>query len=353
MKLHLFLAGPGSVGGRFIELVKEKSSVVEERTNLQLIFNGIINSQKTILNESEIPLRQWRENLVTSLNPSIASSFIDELIKFDLPNKIFIDSTAGDIFIEYYPMLLENGIHVVTPNKIANTKNYSFYLNLRKASENGRAKFKYSTNVGAGMPIIEIIKDLVRAGDEIYSIEGIFSGTLSYIFNSLTPQNKFSEIVKSAYEKSFTEPFPGDDLTGLDMGRKLLILIREIGYALELTDIKIEPIIDEKFCKIRNVEKFLTDIEEIDSKFSELQQKAYQRNARIMYTASFDAGSHPEIKLKEVPSSDPFYRLTYNQNIFKISSESYGKQPLVLTGRGAGVKFTAWGILNDILRIFQ
>ncbi len=353
MKLHLFLAGPGSVGSAFLKLVKDKRSIIEDRTEFQFYLNGIINSQKMIFDEEEIPLEQWREKLVTSLNPSHIEGFVDRLLKIDVPNKIFIDSTAEDLFVKYYPTLLENGIHVVTPNKIANTKNYSFYLNVRKAAEAGSAKFKYSTNVGAGLPILEILNDLIRAGDEVTSIEGIFSGTLSFIFNSLTPANKFSEIVRKAYEKSFTEPFPGDDLTGLDMGRKLLILIREIGYALELEDITIEPLIGKEFYEKRVTEEFLDSLQKVDERFYRLQSDAYKKKARILYVAKFEVGSSPEIKLKEVHNTDPFYRLSYNQNIFKIKSESYSNQPLVLTGRGAGVRFTAWGMLNDILRIFK
>ncbi len=353
MKVNLFLAGPGSVGSAFLKLLRDKKNIVEERTGIQFSLNGLINSQKMIFDENEIPLEEWREKLVTSLNPNYAEGFVDRLINIDLTDKIFIDSTAEDLFTQYYPKLLEKGIHVVTPNKIANTKSYSFYLALRKAADAGLTKFMYSTNVGAGLPILEILKDMVRAGDEIFSIEGIFSGTLSYIFNSLTPENRFSEIVKSAYDKSFTEPFPGDDLTGLDMGRKLLIMIREIGYALELEDIKIQPLISEKFYENRDADLFLKSLEEVDQKFFELQSDAYKNKSRIMYIATFNAGETPEIKLKTIHTTDPFYRLSYNQNIFRIKSESYNNQPLVLTGRGAGVRFTAWGMLNDILRIFK
>jgi aspartokinase/homoserine dehydrogenase 1 len=270
----------------------------------------------------------------------------------NLANAIFIDATASDSVVPYYSQILNSSISIITPNKIANTKEYKFYRQLRDDALKNNVQFKYSTNVGAGLPIINSLQDLVNSGEEILKIEGVLSGTLGYIFNSLNEGKSFSESVKDAKENGFTEPDPRDDLNGLDVARKLLIMIREIGINMEMKDIQIESLVSARGAKARTTEEFFDMLKEEDHKYYELVKKAKSENKVLRYVAKYE-NEKAEVAVETVSADHPFYRLKGVENITAITTSNHSPYPLVLRGKGAGADYTAFGIFTDIIKVSQ
>jgi aspartokinase/homoserine dehydrogenase 1 len=267
-----------------------------------------------------------------------------------LPNSIFVECTANDDIISKYKEILDASISVVTPNKKANAAGYDFYLQLKQSAVKHNVRFAYETNVGAGLPIISTLRDLVSSGDEVLKIEGVLSGTLSYIFNSFTKEKSFSEIIKEAKELGYTEPDPREDLNGLDVARKLLILAREIGLKMELKDIKIENLVPEPARDTKSVDEFFSSIKKFDSLFEEKRKKAEDKNKVLRYIGILEKGK-AKISLEEVGLKHPFYSLSANDNIIAITTKHYKERPIVIKGPGAGADVTAAGVFADIIRI--
>jgi len=270
--------------------------------------------------------------------------------EYNLRNSIFIDCTASEEVVKYYLDVLTSNISVVTPNKRANTKSYSFYNKLRETASKHNVKFLYETNVGASLPIIGTIKDLVNSGDAITKIEGILSGTLSYIFNSFKEGKKFSSVVHEAREKGYTEPDPREDLNGKDVARKLLILARECGYQMELADIKVENLIFPKAQKVKTVQEFFGVLKENDIDFEKLRMKEEKEGKVLRYIAKLEKGK-AEVSLQAIDKNHPFYFMSGSDNILAIHTLNYINSPLVIKGPGAGAEVTAAGVFADVLRI--
>ncbi len=349
---NIFLIGTGLVGSALIKYIDDKKDFLKKEKGIEIRICGLANSKKMVFDMNGIKMNNWKQALEKSKSKSDIKKFVAEMKKMNLANSVFVDCTANETAIPYYNDILNSSISLTTPNKIANTKEFSFYKKLRNTSEKNNVKFLYSTNVGAGLPIISTIKDLVNSGEKITKIEGILSGTLSYIFNEYESEKSFSEIVREAKEKGYTEPDPRDDLNGLDVARKLLILIREIGKDFELDDIEVENIVPAKARKVKSTDSFLKILDGKNKEFDKRKISAQKNNSKLRYVAKYENGK-AVVKLMEVNQSHPFYNLKGNDNIVSITTSNYATQPLTIRGRGAGADFTASGIYADILRIIN
>jgi len=270
--------------------------------------------------------------------------------KMHLAGKVFVDCTASEFIAKKYIEMAEAGFNIVTPNKKFNVLGIKEYKKLREALAANGGKFLYETNVGAGLPVISTIRDLVASGDKITKIEGIFSGTLSYIFNNFDINGSFSGIVKKAKELGYTEPDPREDLNGQDVGRKLLILAREIGMEMEFGDVKIGSLVPEKLRKMKEVEKFMSGLASFDGYFGKLLKAAEKSGRVLRYVAKIEKGK-ALAKLEMIPKDNPLAHTSGADNIFAFYTKRYKVRPLVVQGPGAGAEVTAGGVLADILKI--
>jgi aspartokinase/homoserine dehydrogenase 1 len=347
---NVFLVGAGLVGKALLKYIQNKTKFLRDEKSIEIRIVGIANSKKMIINREGIDLENYFEVLTNSKLKSNIKSFITQMKELNLANSIFVDCTATEVAIPYYQSILDSSISITTPNKIANTKDYAFYNTLKETAKKKNVKFLYSTNVGAGLPIISTITDLISSGEKIIKIEGVLSGTLSYLFNSFVGDINFSDLVMTAKENGYTEPDPRDDLNGLDVARKLLILIRETGLNFELNQIEVESLVPQKARKNKSISEFFKILKNADGDISERKSNAELNESVLRYIAKYEKGK-AKVQLMEVDKSHPFYNLKGNDNIVAITSENYSTQPLIIRGRGAGADFTASGIFADILRI--
>jgi len=348
--VNIFLIGPGKVGTTLIEQITQQEKYLKQEYGLKLKIVGLANSTKMFFDINGINTSEWKSKLVASEVKTDLSSFISEMVRLNLSNSIFIDCTASSDVVKKYKEIFEANISIVTPNKIANSTNMNEYRTLKEIAFKHNVRFAYETNVGAGLPIIGTLKDLVSSGDKIIKIEGILSGTLSYIFNSFDKNKKFSEIVIEAKEKGFTEPDPREDLKGTDVARKLLILAREIGVELEFDQIKIQNVVPEKLRNIKSVDEFLGKLKEYDSFFEEKRNAAEKKNMKLRYIAEL-VSNKAKISLTEVNHDHPFYFLDGTDNILSVKTVNCGNRPIVIKGPGAGIEVTAAGVFADVIRI--
>jgi bifunctional aspartokinase / homoserine dehydrogenase 1 len=347
--LNLFLVGPGMVGGALLKLISERSQFLAEKIHTSINLVGVMDIDKMIYNENGINIKDWKTSLLNSKSDSNIDTFIEQIKESKLPNSILVDCTASDKVVQYYQQILSSSISIVTPNKIANTQSYDKFLALKETAEKYNVQFRYGTNVGATLPVINTLKDMIANGDEVVKIEGVFSGTLSFIFNTLKEKDSFSEVVKIAQEKGYTEPDPRDDLKGLDMARKLLILIRESGVQFELKEIEIEKLISSEAENAMNIEVFYEKLKADDKKIIERKKNAAAKGCALCYLAKYENGK-ASLSIQELDNQHPFYNLTGSENIVAFTSKNFKNPPLTIRGQGAGAEYTAGGILSDILR---
>ncbi|MBI9072311.1 MAG: bifunctional aspartate kinase/homoserine dehydrogenase I [Melioribacteraceae bacterium] len=347
---NLFMVGPGLVGNSFLELLNERIKYLNEELNSDFKLVSLANSKKMIFDTSGIDLASWKKNLLGSKTKINPAKYIETIKELNMPNSIFIDCTASETYIPFYNDILNANISIVTPNKIANSSSYKEFKQLRTSAKYNDVHFRYSTNVGAALPIISTLNDLIANGDEVIKIEGVLSGTLSYIFNSIQEGGSFSGIVKDAREKGFTEPDPRDDLNGLDFARKLLILIRESGKEFELKNIKIENLIPAGARKAKSVDEFFENLKNSDEDFQNKLDKAEKAGKKLCYIARYENGV-AKVGIEEIESDHPFYNLSGNDNIVAFTTKNYIEKPLIIRGAGAGARFTATGVFADVLRI--
>ncbi len=347
---NLFLFGPGLVGKELLNVIADRANNLFETKKIKLNLAGIANSKYYFLNKNGIDIKNWQVEIQNGY-PSNINNFVNDIIKLNLENSIFIDCSGITEIIQYYPKLLKSSIAIVTPSKLANSQDIEFYQSLRNIAYQNNTVFRYSANVGAALPIINTIKDLVISGDKINKIEGILSGTLSYLFNEFISSNlKFSELIKKAKELGYTEPDPRDDLNGLDVARKILILARETGSKLNLQDVEIENLVPEKLRNIVSVDEFLKKIADYDEYFNNIKDEAIKNNQKLCYIAKYE-NNKAVVSLEKVSSEHPFYNISGNNAIVAIYSDNYNNKPLVISGAGAGAKLTSVGVFSDILRV--
>ena len=349
--VHLFVAGTGLIGGTLLNQIVRQRDVLRQRQNLDVRVTAICNSRRMLFLDGEDIGHHWRERLMTRGLPTDADTFVRRMQNLNLSNSIFVDCTASDNIARRYSGILASSISIVTPNKKANSGTYRQYSAMREASRKHNSRFLYETNVGAGLPIINTIADLVVSGDRILKIEGVLSGTLSYLFNAFTPDASFSDVVIKAREQGFTEPDPRDDLNGMDVGRKLLILAREAGHRLEFRDIRVRSLIPDRLRQLRSVDDFMRSLPSLDRQFARVRDAAHREGKVLRYLATFSAGGRAEVGLRRVPLNHPAADLTGSDIILALTTVNCREHPVVIKGPGAGADVTATGVLADIIRV--
>ncbi len=342
--INLFLVGTGLIGSTLLKQIKESKSSIR--------LCGLANSNHMFFDGKGISLQSWRENLKQG-NPIELERFIACMIEFNLPNSVFIDCTASEAVVSVYENVLKAGIAIITPNKKANSGIFKRYQKLRELAKENNTPFLYEANVGAGLPIIHTLQSLISSGDEILKIEAVLSGTLSYIFNVFSSSSHvFSQIVRNAKAKGYTEPDPRDDLNGMDVARKILILARETGLTLELDQINVKPILPKKCFLVGSIDDFFVELKKRDDNFNKAKMQALKSNKVLRYIATLSNGK-AEVGMQEVGQNHPFYHLSGSDNIISITTKRYSDTPLVIKGPGAGAEVTAGSVLANILSIFN
>ncbi|WGE69599.1 bifunctional aspartate kinase/homoserine dehydrogenase I [Actinobacillus equuli subsp. haemolyticus] len=349
--IEVFLVGVGGVGGELIEQIKQQKDFLAKK-DIEIRVCALANADKMLLNENGLNLDNWKSDLETATQPSDFDVLLSFIKLHHVVNPVFVDCTAAQSVANLYTRALKEGFHVVTPNKKANTGSYQYYQELRDAARQGQHKFLYETNVGAGLPVIENLQNLLAAGDEVEKFEGILSGSLSFIFGKLDEGLSLSEATLIAKEKGFTEPDPRDDLSGADVARKLLILARETGLALEFDDIEVEGVLPKGFSEGMSKEEFLKVLPQVDAEFAQRVQAAKAEGKVLRYVGSI-TGDKCRVAIEAVDENHPLYKVKDGENALAFLTRYYSPIPLLLRGYGAGTDVTAAGIFADILRTLQ
>ncbi|RZK09730.1 MAG: ACT domain-containing protein, partial [Flavobacterium sp.] len=348
-QLNLFVMGVGNVGEKFIDQIHQQKKFLKDNLKINVRVIALSNSRKMHFDEDGIALREWQSALEKgeSANKEI---FISKVKELNYRNSIFVDITANEVVAHTYDQYLEQNIAVVTCNKIACSSVYSNYQNLKQLSRKYNAPFLFETNVGAGLPIIDTLKHLIASGDKINKINAVLSGSLNFIFNNFDENTSFEEVVKEAGVQGFTEPDPKIDLSGVDVARKILILIRESGYEMDIEEIENNCFLPKECMDTTNNEDFFASLKKHSAHFEGILAEAKAKDSRIKFVASFDNG-RASVGLQFIPKESPFYNLEGKDNIVEFYTDRYVDQPLIIKGAGAGAAVTASGIFADVIRI--
>lgn len=349
------LVGPGLIGKTLLAQFAEQRQILKDEFGVDLRVLGICDSKKMLLSDIGLDLENWEEEYASDKAvPLDTSKFTEHISSSAFPNMCMIDCTASGVVSEQYLGWLQQGIHVITPNKKANSGPYPYYSQLRELSRKSYTHYFYEGTVGAGLPIVSTLRGLKETGDAVSVVEGIFSGTLSYIFNTYDGSQKFSDVVKQAKELGYTEPDPRDDLNGMDVARKVVILAREAGLELELDQVPIESLVPEALRNVQSVDEFMTELPKYDEEMAARMSAAADKGMVLRFVGVVDtvAGTG-EVALKEYPTDHPFAQLQGSDNIISFQTKRYSppSQPLVVRGPGAGAEVTAGGVFADLLRL--
>jgi len=349
VQLNLFVMGVGNVGEKFLDQIQSQYSYLKEHLRINVRIAGLANSRKMYFDEEGMDLANWKE-LLAQGETSDADAFFKRIKDLNLRNSIFVDNTANHDVADTYARFLKNSIAVVTCNKVACSSEYSNYKHLKTLSRQYNAPFLFETNVGAGLPIIDTLKNLVASGDRIHKIQAVLSGSLNFIFNNFDEEHTFHDVVKQAMAEGYTEPDPKIDLSGVDVKRKLVILIRESGYEMEIDEIETRSFLPDECMATTTNEEFLQSLIDHASHFDNLYKQAKAQYSKLKVVASFKGGK-ANVSLQFIPQSHPFYNLEGKDNIVLFHTERYADQPLIIKGAGAGAAVTASGIFADVIRI--
>ena len=347
--LNLFICGTGTVGGSLIEQIRCQQQKLMQERGLKLKVVGIADGHHALFTRAGVDLSHYKEELAEKGMPSSTQVLHDEIIGMNIFNSVFVDCTASAEVASLYKDFLMNNISVVAANKIAASSEYSVYSELKQIARRRGVKFLFETNVGAGLPIINTINDLINSGDKILKIEAVLSGTLNYIFNKISADIPFSKTIKMAQEERYSEPDPRIDLSGKDVIRKLVILAREAGYKLEQEDVEKHLFVPNDFFA-GSLEEFWKKVPSLDADFESRRQKLEDENKRWRFVAKLEDGKG-SVSLQEVDSKHPFYGLEGSNNIILLTTERYKEYPMMIQGYGAGASVTAAGVFADIMSI--
>ncbi|MCE5177981.1 MAG: bifunctional aspartate kinase/homoserine dehydrogenase I [Porphyromonadaceae bacterium] len=348
-ELNLFVIGTGTVGGKLLEQIRQQQGTLKEQNKLRINIVGIANGRKALFTREGISLEGYFENLMTNGQKSSPELIRDEILKMNIFNSVVVDCTASPHIAALYDELMAHNISVVTANKIAASSDYENYRHLKETARKAGVKFLFETNVGAGLPIINTMNSLINSGDRIVKLEAVLSGTLNFIFNTLSEEIPFSRTVKMAVEAQFAEPDPRIDLSGLDVTRKLVILSREAGARVNQSDVHKNLFVPQKYFE-GSLEEFWQTISELDTSFEARRKELAKDGKKLRFVASYDKGVC-EVGLREVEQGHPFYDLEGSNNIIMITTERYNEYPMVIKGYGAGATVTAAGVFSDIISI--
>ncbi|AKD02086.1 bifunctional aspartate kinase/homoserine dehydrogenase I [Pontibacter korlensis] len=348
--LNVFCCGTGNIGATLLKQLEQHQEHLQSSRHLKVNLVGVSNSRKMVWNREGISLTSWQEELLEQGEQSELSRFIEQAVALNLPNSVFIDNTGSADVAKTYRHLFEQSFSVVTCNKIRNCGSFSDYYKDKQVVRKYGVDYFFETNVGAGLPIINTLHDLLISGDRVLKIEAILSGTISFIFNEYKGARTFAEVVREAQQKGFTEPDPRDDLSGLDFARKMLILARETGLPVELQDVQIHPILPENCVSAPTVEAFYQELEKSEPYFAKLKDQAAAANKVLRYIGTLEAG-RVKVELLNAGPEHPFYNLSGSDNIISFTTDRYRLNPMVIKGPGAGAEVTAAGVLADLVRV--
>lgn len=348
--INLFVVGTGLIGSTLIKQIHEQRESLRKDRGVEIRLIGLANSTKMIFSEQGIDLTNWKQALDESTDKMNMPVFMKKMDDINVINSVFVDNTATNEISQHYKSILEESIHIVTPNKIATSSSYEQYVNLKKIAQQNNVTFGYETNVGAGLPVISTIQNLIQSGDKIKKIEGVLSGSLSFIFNEFDGSHPFSTVVEKAKQLGFTEPDPRIDLSGTDVKRKIIILSREAGMKIEPDEVIIKSFLPEECMKAANTEAFFRCLEDNNSYFNTIRQAAEEEGKKLRIIASME-NNKVNIGLQSVGKKSPFYNMEGSDNMIVITSQRYHKRSLVVQGPGAGAEVTAAGVFAEIINI--
>lgn len=348
-QLNVFITGVGNVGEKLIEQIKQQRSYLKKNLKLDVKIVGLSNSRKMVFKPEGIDLNDWA-SLFHYAEKSSIEGFYQKVVEFNLRNSIFVDVTANEDVANIYEKYLKQSVAVVACSKIACSSTFANYKKLQELSLKYNAPFLYETNVGAGLPIINTLSNLVASGDKVISIKAVLSGSLNFVFNNFSDKKNFHDTVKQAQFEGYTEPDPRIDLSGVDVARKILILARENGIEMEIEDIKNKSFLTKKNLESGSVDGFYETLIEDEAHFQKLYASAKANNCQLKYVAEYKNGK-ASVGLQEIPEGHPFYNLEGKDNIVMFHTQRYPEQPLIVKGAGAGADVTASGLFADIIKI--
>ena len=348
-EMYLFIAGTGLVGTSLMKQLQKQYSTLISEHNLKINLIGVTNSRKMLIDKRGISLECYKEVLKTSGEKSDISIFIQQMTKLNLRNSVFIDCTADEDVASRYADILSKYVSIVAANKIACSSAQSYYQQLKSIANERGVKFMYETTVGAGLPIIKTINDLVLTGDKILKVEAVLSGTMNFIFNELSPEMPLSYAIKKAREKGYSEPDPRVDLSGTDVVRKILILSREAGYSIEKEDVIVNKFIPDE-CFKGDLNDFFEKVKEYDAEFEQKRIELTKKNRKWRFFATMELGK-AKVELITIGSEHPSFNLEGSNNIILLTTDRYKELPMVIKGYGAGAEVTAAGVFADLMRV--